>query len=336
MNKYIFDLNKIQEGDILLLNSDPRLSAIMKDKTGSVYHHAMLYTGGSSHIHSNKGPGVQAENTRRMLFNNIEDAIALRLRNPKDDYLIRQIIDRARTKIGTEYSGEEAKRTVQGHSESDFDPNRQFCTRFVAQAYAEGGVDIVKDPNYCTPFDLTNSEALLVIDDVLKVASLAEVSYANEENTVLDKQIQINNHILSNVRKISQEDIQTINQITEYVIANPLHDEEITALIEQSGYLDLWKIDIEKNPKNYNFEIFIKEVEEKKWLSASLKLADTAKRSLQRYETNLHFYTQQYKIHNLAYIKMHIKLYEKLVEITNQMMDVAKKLEVAAKLNRNQ
>lgn len=53
----------------------------MKDKTGSVYHHAMLYTGGSSHIHSNKGPRVQAENTRRMLFESTEAAIALRAKD---------------------------------------------------------------------------------------------------------------------------------------------------------------------------------------------------------------------------------------------------------------
>src|SRR5690606_26738519 len=171
MSKYIFDLNKIQEGDILLLNVDQRISAIMKEKTGSVYHHAMLYTGGSSHIHSNKGPGVQAENTVRMLFDTPEAAIALRLKDTVDHFSLSKVIDNARVKVGTEYSGDEAKRTVLGYTEVDFDPNRQFCTRFVAQAYAEGGVKIVEDPNYCTPFDLINSEALVIINDILKEAN---------------------------------------------------------------------------------------------------------------------------------------------------------------------
>lgn len=104
MKKYIFDLSKIQQGDILLINVDPRLSAIMKKHTGSEYHHAMLYTGNSSHIHSNKGPGVQAENTIRRLFDSPEAAIALRLKNTEHKDLVNNIVDRARTKIGTEYS----------------------------------------------------------------------------------------------------------------------------------------------------------------------------------------------------------------------------------------
>lgn len=336
MKKYIFDLSKIQEGDILLLNTDPRFSKIMKSKTGSIYHHAMLYTGTSSHIHSDKGPGVQAENTSRMLFDSPQSAIALRLKKNKDFHFISKIVDVARTKIGTEYSVEEAKRTVQTDIEDDFDANRQFCTRFVAQAYAEGGVNIVEDPNYCTPFDLTNSADLVVINDVLKIASDDQVAYASEENPILKHQININNHILSSAREITKRDIQTFNQLTEYLLLNPVHDQEITVLIEESGYLDLWKIDMQKNPRNYDFELFIEEVEKKHWLSASIKLAKNAERNMHRYETNLYFYKEKYVNNRLAYINIHIKLYEKLVDITNQMTDVAKKLEVASKMDRNQ
>ncbi|QRY55973.1 YiiX/YebB-like N1pC/P60 family cysteine hydrolase [Sphingobacterium siyangense] len=330
MKKYIFDLTKIHAGDILLLNVDQRISAIMKDRTGSVYHHAMLYAGGSSHIHSNKGPGVQAENTQRMLFDSPEAAIALRLKDPEDLYLITRVVDNARTKVGTEYSGEEAKRTVQGHTETDFDPNRQFCTRFVAQAYAEGGIQIVEDPNYCTPFDLTDSEVLFVINDVLTEANDEQIAYASEKDTVLNKQIEINNNIFSSARQITGADIQTFNQLTEYLLSDPEHDMEITAVIENSGYLDLWKTDMQKNPEYYSFEVAIQEIDKKDWLAASSQLEQMARSSLYRYGTNLFAYKRQYEINPLAYIEMQIQLYEKLVEAANQMLAVAEKLNAAA------
>lgn len=330
MKKYIFDLIKIQAGDILLLNTSPRHSVIMQENTGSVYHHAMLYTGNSSHIHSNKGPGVQAENTLRMLFDNPESAIALRLKDSEDLYLISKIVDNARSKVGTEYSGEEAKRTVQGHKEEDFDPNRQFCTRFVAQAYAEGGIRIVEDPNYCTPFDLTSSEKMVVINDVLVEASDEQIAYASEENTVLNQQIKINNHIFSSARKITGADIQTFNQLTEYLLSDPEHDREITELIENSGYLDLWKIDVQKNPGHFNFKTATEEIDKKNWLAVSSQLEQIARSSINRYETNLFAYKLQYRTMPLAYIAMQIKLYENLVKVANQMLDVANKLELAA------
>lgn len=330
MKKYIFDFTKIQTGDILLLNVDPRLSAIMKDKTGSVYHHAILYTGGSSHIHSNKGPGVQAENTRRMLFESNEAAIALRAKDLEDPNFIRDVVDIARTKVGTEYSMDEARRTVQEHTETYFDPNRQFCTRFVAQAYAEAGLQIVDDPNYCTPFDLTSSEKMVVVNDVLTEASAEQIEYASEENTVLSQQIAIHNHIFSNAREITGKDIQTFNQLTEHLLSDPKHDKEITALIENSGYLELWRIDVQNNPGSYDFQIAIKEIDKEDWLTASAQLENMSLTNLERYETNLYFYKQQYNFKQLAYLKMHISLYEQLVEVANKMLDVAQKLETAA------
>ncbi|WP_398456045.1 YiiX/YebB-like N1pC/P60 family cysteine hydrolase [Sphingobacterium thalpophilum] len=330
MKKYIFDLTKIRAGDILLLNVDPRYSAIMEKNTGSAYHHAMLYVGESSHIHSNKGPGVQAENTLRILFDSPGAAIALRLKNPEDFFLISRIVDVARTKVGTEYSGEEAKRTVQGHTEADFDPNRQFCTRFVAQAYMEGGIQIVEDPNYCTPFDLTSSEKMAVINDVLTEASDEQVAYASEETTVLSKQIAINNHIFSSARKITGADIQTFNQLTEYLLSQSEHDKEITAIIEKSGYLELWKTDMQQNPQYYDFETAIKIFDKKHWLSVSSQLEAIAKRNLYRYEINLSAYKEIYVSHPLAYIDMHVKLYDKLVEGANKILEVAQKLREAA------
>ena len=171
---------------------------------------------------------------------------------------------------------------------------------------------------------------MVVINDVLTDASDKQVAYAIEENTVLTHQIAINNHIFSNARKITGADIQTFNQLTEYLLSDSKHDKEITALIEDSGYLTLWETDMKKNPGYYDFETAIQEIDKKYWLSASSQLENIARTSLYRYETNLFAYKQQYEIKPLAYIEMQIRLYKKLVEVANQMVDVAQKLKAAA------
>ena len=86
----------------------------------------------------------------------------------------------------------------------------------------------------------------------------------------------------------------------------------------------------EKNPGYYDFETAIQEIDKKYWLSASSQLENIARTSLYRYETNLFAYKQQYEIKPLAYIEMQIRLYKKLVEVANQMVDVAQKLKAAA------
>ena len=321
---YIFNLNKLEKGDILLINVDPRISVIMKEKTGSVFHHAMLYTGESSHIHSNKGPGVQAENTLRMLFQKADAAIALRLKDKENIKFIQIIVDMARSKVGTEYSGEEAKRTVLGYSDEEFEYNRQFCTRFVAQAYAEAGLNIVTDPNYCTPHDLNNSEHFIVIKDILREARKEDIAYANENDTPLHKQIEIHNQILAYARKVSETDIQTFNQLTSYLLSHPEHDEEISAFIEKSGYLDLWREDMEKNPAYYDFTAFSTTFEKEVWPSVSNTLANIASENTYRYQTNLNYYKEFYGSIKLRYLKMQIDLYEILVVVSEKMADVAK------------
>lgn len=88
-----------------------------------------------------------------------------------------------------------------------------------------------------------------------------------------------------------------------------------------------------KNPRYYDFETAIQEIDKKYWLSASSQLENMARTNLYRYETNLFVYRQQYEIKPLAYIEMHIRLYKKLVEVANQMLDVAQKLKAAVNLH---
>lgn len=321
--KYVFDLSKLEMGDILLLNAVPRYSAIMQRNAGSIYHHAMLYVGGSSHLHSDKGPGVQSDNTSRMLFEKPDAAIALRLKDPKNKVFIEGVIAHARAKVGTEYSSDEAKRTIAEHSDEEFEANRQFCTRFVAQSYADGGLVVVPDPNYCTPLDLTNSEYFIIVGEVLIEANQQQIDYAAEVNPPLKKQEQITKDILKYARDLTGKDIQTFNQLTDWLMEHPEGDEEITSFIKKSGFLEMWKEDMERNPEHYYLQAFQQNIEKKHWRSAAKQIYDLAENNMYRYSINFVAYESYYQHRKLKYIEIHIELYQNLILAMQQMKQVA-------------
>src|SRR5690349_10735446 len=103
---YKIDIEKIEAGDIILTRSASRESMLIRQISKCDYSHALLYVGVGSCIESD-GLGVQSQNLQRLLFENSNDAIVLRLRENK--FSISGAIVFARQKIGTEYSTSEAK-----------------------------------------------------------------------------------------------------------------------------------------------------------------------------------------------------------------------------------
>jgi len=138
------------------------------------YSHAMLFVDGTSVIDAD-GPGVHAHNPRRMLFKNENDTIVLRADVATKDMLF-QIEQFARSKVGTAYSIEEARKSIRRPGTSDADLNRQFCARFVAQAYEYAGVNIIDEPNYCTPGDIERSPLLKIVPNILRKATNDEIT----------------------------------------------------------------------------------------------------------------------------------------------------------------
>jgi len=212
---YIIDIKKIEVGDIFLTRSNSRVSQLVRQLTKSEFSHAVLYVGVSSCIESD-GPGVQSQNLQRLIFESPSDIKILRIKNEKNR--ISDAIVFARQKIGTEYSLEEAKLALLEKQKKANEPNRQFCTRFVAQAYQSAGVNIVENPDYCTPEDLINSEFLVEIKEALRKATEAEIKFAKSESP-LKKQQKIHNEIFKEARKISNTDIQTFEQLSKYVLS---------------------------------------------------------------------------------------------------------------------
>lgn len=247
---YVINFEKLEFGDIILIRSNTRISQLVRHRTQSQYSHAILYVGVASVIDSD-GYGVQSNNIQRLLIENVDDAVVLRLKEKAPN--IEQVEFFARQKIGTEYSTEEALATRINKDIEAKEPNRQFCTRFVAQAYKNADITIVDNPDYCTPEDLLKSDQLMIIEDVLREASKKEIEFANSENPNVTQR-EIHNSIFKKAREISGIDIQTFEQLNEMIIEKPDLDGEFTDFVRQSGYLNMIEGDMEKNPWYYKAE----------------------------------------------------------------------------------
>jgi hypothetical protein len=313
---YKIEIQKIEAGDIILTRSSSRESLLIREITKCEYSHAILYVGVGSCIESD-GLGVQSQNLQRLLFENPEDVVILRLKENKTP--IAGAIVFARQKIGTEYSTSEARLARLEKEAKAKENNRQFCTRFVAQSYENAGIKIVENPDYCSPQEILESKSLIKIDNVVTVASKAEIDFVNEKDNPLEKQIEIHNLIFEKIRNLSGEDIQTFEQIGKYVLENPKIDNEISEIIKESGYLEMWKHDVDKNPWHYNYKEFLlhyKNPNQRKEIGYFF--ASTESQTRERFLTTLKTLKFGYSFYGQNYFKMQIELYYKLIELSHE------------------
>jgi len=312
---YLLDKDKLKTGDIILIKSESRISQMVRRLTGSQYSHAMLFVGVSSIIDSD-GYGVQSNNLQRILIENENDAVVLRIKQNKSNEL-NKVETFARQKIGTQYSTEEAKIAAISKELDAKEPNRQFCTRFIAQAYNNAGIKLVDNPDYCVPEDVLKSPNLTIISNVLRIASKKEIEFANSENP-LAKQREIHNRIFERARELSGQDIQTFEQVNELIVSRPDLDVELTEFVRESGYLTMMEDDIEKNPWHYNAEKLIEYYKNPEIIvDTAIFFATTEEKSRERLEMTIYSLIQLDKLYPRNFFKMEIALYRKLIEFSH-------------------
>lgn len=321
----------LEFGDIILIKSNSDVSERVRQLSGSQFSHAMLYVGLSSYIDSD-GKGVQANNIQRKLFESSDDVKVLRIKDASSKDKLIHITNFARTKIGTEYSVREAFAALRDSSELEAqEPNRQFCTRFVSQAYQSAGINLTDNPDYCLPDELLNSKELFEVLDITREANQAEIEFA-ESNSVLQTQIEIHNNIFKGIRDISGADIQTFDQLEELLKLKPEYDETITKLVSESGYLTLMDNDFEKNPQHYYGHLF-----EKFYGQDSLNAAKTILRIdeplYNGYQHILKHFSNLNQEYPRQYFQMQIELLKRLIEFSKSRLTAAN--EVWEKLNSN-
>jgi len=322
---YILDISKMKQGDIILTTQSALQSKVIRKISDSDCSHAMLYLSRGSYIHADR-KGVHSGNTQRVIFEDIDHAKVLRVKNCSPD-IIEKICDHARTKVGTQYSVSQAiKSAIYRSTMNAGDFNRQFCSRLVAQSYDFGGVALTKNPDYCYPEDLARSPRVHEVPNCVRPASPQELEYAASDNP-LEMQAEITNFILAEARSVFGKDVQTLEQITAELLRNPDKDQLICEIYNSSGYLDIWRVDITKNGWRYDEARFLRlpiSAPKLKQLAAD-ELA-SAKSQGERFSRMLGFYQAILREHDLSYIRLNESLYTQLLLLAQKRIQVAGKV----------
>lgn len=317
---YIFDLNKLKKGDIILEKDDDQTSELVRKLSHSTFSHAILYVGGGSCLEADDI--VISFNIQRKLVENKDYVCVLRLKDEVDPLILENIIVNARLNVGMSYSLDDAKGII-SEKYRPGNPRRQTCTRFVAQSFEKAGVKIVDNANFCSTEELLNSNLLIKVEDVLREATDKDVEFANSES-VLPKQHEIIKKVLEDAREITNSDVQEINELKNFVIQHQEYDDAIADILIQSGYLELWREEEERLPYHYDLTKFV-QYYGKNALAAAQFILEESQPELMRFMFCHFQLLQDVKgFGHLKVVKLFADLYENLTDFTMRRMVVAK------------
>lgn len=323
---FILDVDSLRVGDIILTANQTLLSKGIQAATGGSFSHAMLYVADHSYIHAD-GDGVHSGNTQRRLFSAPSDAAVLRLRNP-DVLAMERACVYARSQVGKQYSKAEAfrSRKFRGAAEQLEDSNRQFCSRLVAQAYSVAGVPLVPNADYCYPSDFATSQLLKAVAAPLRQARAEEIEFAKSESPIF-RQARAVNFILDEVRKLSDRDIQTFEQLPLFLIQDPQYDAAVCEIVKESGYLDFWKEDLLCNSWRYDAVEFrrlpVSPVERERLAQRELA---SAEQQLPRFRGEYAKYMALWQRTKLNYFATQLQLYLHLIDIAMRRLEAARQV----------
>lgn len=200
--------------------------------------------------------------------------------------------------------------------------NKQFCSRFVARAYACGGVSIVDNKDFCTPEHIKNSSLFRSIENSVHFVSQDEVESMQRIPSTPQKMIEATNSLLDGARKIDKT-IQSINDLDLFLIKHPEHDEYFAALYRASGYLTVWAFEKQKNEWQYDLQKLIvmpgHEVDKRGYCEDLLNDSE----GIRRYSENLSGYAAYWATYNLETFRLKQDLYAKLYSLHMLRVQVA-------------
>ena len=320
--KYVIDLDKIQFGDIILTRTNDRTCEKIREFSKSNFSHGLIYKGNVSCLESNAF-GVQSVNPQRLVFENHNDAIALRLKNENEIKNLKEGLTNASMKVGMGYaSRHELMKSYVKTLESAEEGRRQFCTRFVAQVYEESGIKIVENPDYCSPKDIEESASLCQIEGILREGSQPEIEMALDENNVVSRQTESTFNFLEGVRNLTNEDIQTFDDVDDLLLNNPQFNDQIDAQLKGTDYLKLGDLEKESNPEFYDLGLFLEKFGDTQgYLISFQELPNELTRKF-NFEQAIEKYESLFQKYKLTYFKSHLSCYERQLELSLERLNI--------------
>jgi hypothetical protein len=320
--KYLLDFEKIAPGDIILESGTSKFSSVIKTVTRSNFSHAMIYVGHSI-IHA-LTDGVYSANPQRVLVDNPNGLKVLRLKSPLSEQACITVVNYARNLSGSIYSIPEAgKSAVLKKTNKVTESKQQFCSRLVAQSYRQIGVNIVNNPDYCTPEDINKSSSLSEVLEVIREASEQEIAFAESENPILENQKRMFLW-LNQAREAFSErniEIQTEADVTSSLMENADLDGLVCSFIKESGYLEHYDFDKKVNPFRYDVNAFRqKYLSQEDPLDMFYKELNKEPNEITRHSNN-YFHSGLNFLHSgLEYHKLYKHLYRNLLSMSRDRL----------------
>lgn len=318
--KYILDCSLLQPGDIILTGSKEPVSLAVRAATASRFSHAAIYVGKTT-IEATLA-GVFSKNPQRLAFSSPDDVAVMRSKHTLSEIDRRRVCSFARSLTGSLYALDEAI-TIRARSILSINETRkQFCSRLVAQSYASIEYDFInlRNPSYCTPRQLYLCKAFEEINEIVRVGNDHELQFAASPDPNVEHQRQTYDW-LNKVRALakdnellSETNIQTINDVNEFLLQHPGYDEKICEFMTASGYLEFYNYDVKVNPYRYNEQWFLltiqKYLDGQEFLQGELDKEDEM---CSRFLHMLNGYLTYFDKRDLKYFRLHVQLYMNLL-----------------------
>ncbi len=261
--KWKFDLAVLQKGDVLFTRSKFVGTGIAKATNGR-FGHVMLYLDHMI-IHADT-KGVWSKNPQRILMNDQSRLAVYRLKNPLSVESLQRIESYARSRVGSLYSIPQATKSIQSPIKKATDrylQDRQFCSRLLAQSFAEVGINLVADINYCTPNEIADSAFLQEVPNAVVLASAGDIDFCATPD--FNEEIQVETYKwLNQVRALSEKHklrpVYAQSDVSQWVIDHPQFDAVICDYIQGTKYLSLYDVDNKKNPWRYTLILMLEKL----------------------------------------------------------------------------
>jgi len=127
---------------------------------------------------------------------------------------------------------------------------KQFCSRLVARVYKLAGIELVPDADYCSPDDLRLSPLLEELPVEFEPVAAEEIAWMSNGPNPLQAMHDAHNAVLDAARSVDPA-VENLNDLYELLVRRPEADQVIAAVLKSSGYLDIWKMEVEQHPWRY-------------------------------------------------------------------------------------
>lgn len=250
----VVNTDVLKRGYIILTTSKKPISAGVRKATKSDISHAMICVSRGS-VMDSTSEGVHARNIDKMFYEDSCAIYILRTKKPLSEQQIDVVVNYARDAAGMPYSVKEAISSVQPQQRKK-GSRKEFCSRMVARAYEAAGIKLVKNSDFCTPEDLKNSELLEHVENSFILLSDEEYGHKKKIKDTTEGMRGVINLLLQKIRKLDPS-VQSLADIDELLTKRPELDSSIAKAHKSSGFLDYYRIELERFPWRYNTTLIV-------------------------------------------------------------------------------